>query len=184
MPLRFESNAWYAIQVKAHYEIRVGKFLESKGYESFVPCYRVKRRWSDRNKILDLPLFPTYAFCRFDPEIKSGIMSTPGVVRIVHFGKEPAVIDPAEIESLQKVTNAGIPMSPHPFLKLGQRVEIIDGPLAGVRGSVMSCNSKRSRIVLSVELVQASVAVEVDEWLLALEKPRPRNVYGGERACA
>jgi transcriptional antiterminator RfaH len=162
-------SCWYAIQVRARQEIRVSEALRAKGYETFVPLYQLKKKWSDRNKICELPLFPSYTFCRFDPQIKFSIISTPGVTRIVGFGTKPIPVEDSEIESLKIVSDSGVMCLPHPFFKAGERVEVVEGPLAGVKGVVLSVGRK-SRIVISVELVHSSAVVEVDQWSIALRK--------------
>jgi transcription antitermination factor NusG len=154
-------DSWYAIQVKFNHEMWVASVLQSKGYETFVPVYKSKRLWADRLKVLDRPLFPSYAFCRFDPEIKYTIVSTPNVTRIVGFGKNPVPVDTAEIDSLKIAMISGHSCVPHPVLEIGQKVRVVDGPLTGVKG-IMLAEARKKRIVISVALVQKAVAVEVD----------------------
>lgn len=166
---------WYAIQVKTRQEVQVSEALRAKGYETFVPLYQVKKKWSDRNKICEVPLFPSYTFCRFDPQIKFSIISTPGVTRIVGFGTKPVPVEDSEIESLKIVSGSGVLCLPHPFFNAGQEVEVIEGPLAGVKGVVLSIG-RRSRIVISVQLVHSSAVVEVDQSSLTLCKSAPRQL--------
>ena len=156
------SPYWFAVQVKTHQETPVARALQVKGYEAFVPTYQVKRRWSDRAKVFDLPLFPTYAFCRFDPEIRHKIVSTPGVRGIVGFGKGPVPISDTEIQSLKIVQASTLRCTPSPFLNAGQRVEIVSGSLAGVKGSIISRNN-RKHVMISIELINACAIVDIED---------------------
>jgi transcription elongation factor/antiterminator RfaH len=155
------ANAWYAIQVKGRQEAQVSESLQSKGYETFVPLYKVMRRWSDRNKAVEVPLFPSYIFCRFDPQIKFTIISTPGVTRIIGFGQGPAPVNEDEIMSLKKMAQSGVAIERHAFFHAGQEVEVVSGPLSGIKGVVAS-NGRKTRLVISVQLIQSSAAVDVD----------------------
>jgi transcription antitermination factor NusG len=167
-----DDQCWYAVQIRARHELQVGSALRSKGYETFVPAYKVIRRWSDRKKTVEQALFPTYAFCRFDRKVKATIIATPGVIGIVGFGNGPTPISDSEIGSLKIVSQSGVQCAPHPFVQVGQKVEVISGPLAGIKGIVVSAGRK-NRIVISVELVHASAVVEVDEDVVRLQTGGP-----------
>lgn len=141
--------------------------------------YRSKRKWSDRTKELELPLFPGYLFCRFDFSNRLPILITPGVKLIVGFGKIPAPVSCDEIESLRKVVASGATATPWPYLSVGQRVQVRDGALAGVEGLLLQVKNSY-RIVLSVDLLQRSVAVELDRASVApvrtAQMPRPEFI--------
>ena len=168
--IHLEQNAnpdlrWYAIQVEARLGGLASTTLRSKGYQEFLPLYRARRRWSDRVKEISLPLFPGYLFCRFDVRDRLlPILTTPGVISIVAAGKTPAPVHEVEIENIRTVLSAGQAAQPWPFLSAGQRVYIERGPLAGLEG-IISEADKSYRLVISVHLLQRSVAVEIDrEW--------------------
>jgi transcription antitermination factor NusG len=152
---------WYAVRTAAGREKAVSGQLANKGYEQFLPMYRTRRQWSDRVKELELPLFPGYLFCRFDVNSRLPILVTPGVTLIVGYGKAPISISDGEIEAVRTVTKSGAAAEPWPFLEAGQRVRIQDGSLGGLEGLLLQVKNSW-RIVLSVELLQRSVAVEVD----------------------
>ena len=152
---------WYAIRVRSHYERVVGTSLSQKGYQEFVPYYKARRRWSDRTKIVEFPLFPGYVFCRFDPQKRLPILQTPGVVSIVSFGKKFIPVDEREIESIRAIVTAGCEVRPWPYLKIGQRVRIRGGALDGVEGLLLQVKNE-TRLVVSISLLQRSVAAEVD----------------------
>jgi transcription antitermination factor NusG len=151
-------KCWFAIQVRPRYEFLAACILRGKGFEEFLPSYKSKRKWSDRKKEIELPLFPGYIFCRFDAQVRAPIVTTPGVIRIV----EPHLpIPDSEIEAIQAVVASRVPASPCSYIKVGTRVEVIAGPLAGVSG-ILVCNKNQYRLILSVTLVQNSISVEVD----------------------
>jgi transcription antitermination factor NusG len=164
--------AWYAVRVRSNAEKLVHAALVGKQYESFLPTYRTRRRWSDRIKELDAPLFPGYAFCRFDATKRLPILTTPGVVSIISSSRGPIEVDPRELASVRSMVLSGVLLGPWPFLREGQFVSVERGPLAGVEGFVVSVKNQY-RLVVSVSLLQRSVAVEIDrDWVKPISKPR------------
>src|SRR5689334_17754123 len=112
-------KAWFAVRTKPNHEKVTAKTLESLGHEPFLPLGIQRRKWSDRVKTAEFPLFPGYLFCRFAWERRLPILTTPGVTSIVSFGGKPAPVDPEEISSLQKVTDSGMLLEPQTFLAVG-----------------------------------------------------------------
>jgi len=156
---------WYALQVRPRYERIVASALVTKGFEGFLPIYRNKSRWTDRIKEIELPLFPGYVFCRFEANRRLPIVTTPGVLRIVGAGKALLAVDDAEIAALQSIVISRLQAEPWPYLCAGERVIIDRGALAGVEGIVIDAKDN-ARLVVSVSLLQRSVAVEIDEsWV-------------------
>jgi transcription antitermination factor NusG len=169
---------WFALSVKSRYERVAATFLENSGYELFLPMYKSRRFWSDRIKELDVPLFPGYLFCRFDIYNRLPVLVTPGVLGIVGGTKLPTPIDVGEISSLQTAVQAGMSREPWPFLNVGDRVRITRGSLAGVEGILMQVKG-RHRLILSVTLLQRSIAVDIDSaWVssLASYPRRPQSL--------
>lgn len=156
---------WYAIRVRSKFENLAAATLRGKGYEEFLPVYRSRRRWSDRVKELDLPLFPGYLFCRFDVHSRLlPILTTPGVIAIVSAGKTPVPVSDDEIAAVQAVVRSGLPAMPWPCLTVGSRVWIEKGPLAGLEGIALNVD-RQYRLIVSVPLLQRAVAVELErEW--------------------
>src|SRR5262249_9082956 len=152
---------WFAIQVRTTHENRVTTLLDYQGHEYFSPVYQARRRWSDRIKQMDIPLFPGYVFCRFPLSARKSILRTPSVLRILGIGSVPTPMDDQEIKALQTVVQARAGVLPHPFLQTGQLVRIEDGPLYGLEGIIVDAR-RAPRLVLSVKLLQRSVAVEID----------------------
>lgn len=153
--------AWFAIVVKSKHEKLTARLLREKGYEEFLPIYRARRKWSGRTKEVDLPLFPGYIFCRVDWDIKSRVLTTPGVVRIVGFNNTPTAVPDEEIEAIRVTLASDRHVMPWPAPQAGDYVRIEGGPLKGVHGIVERVNQHRY-LVVSVTLLQRSVAVSID----------------------
>ena len=152
---------WYAIVVKPQAERVVEVLLGQKNYETFFPVVSTERRWSDRTKRVDVALFPGYVFCRFDHDRRLPIMTTPGVREIVGFGRHAAPVDDAELTALRIVLASGASVERCDYLQAGDAVEVTKGPMQGLRGSLLEVKGS-CRVVLSVELLQRSVSVEMD----------------------
>ena len=166
--IRSINNSWYALRVRNRFENAVATHLHARGYESFLPLYKCRHRWSDRFKEIDLPLFPGYVFCQFNPMNRLPILSIPGVVHVVGVGKTPVPIDETEIAAIQAAVKSGLASRPWPFLQVGHGVKIEYGPLRGVEGILLGFG-KDQRLVLSISLLQRSVAVQVDAaWVLPM----------------
>ena len=156
---------WFAIQARTCAEKTASAVLQNKGYECYLPLAKSKRRWSDRIKQLETPLFPGYLFCRFDPHNRLPVLQTPGVLQIVGIGKTLIPVDEHEIAAIQCVGMSGLRVQPWPFLEVGNLVRIEQGPLRGLTGIILNCKSQ-VKVILSVTLLRRSVAVEVDSSCL------------------
>ena len=152
---------WYAVRVRSNFERNVSTILEYKGVEQFVPTYRSRRLWADRIKTLDLPLFPGYVFCRIPLDERNLVVTIDGVVGLVGAGRQPIPVSDTEIEAVRTVVQSGLQAEPCPFLRIGQRVRIKYGCLSGVEGILMKVKNSW-RLVISVNLLERSVAVEID----------------------
>lgn len=163
---------WFALLVKPHHEKTTAWALKAKGFEGFSPLHRRLRRWSDRLQELDAPLFPRYIFCRFGQQERLRVLMTPGVVSIVGIGKNPAPVEDSEIAALQAIMKSGLPAQPWPFLRVGQLVGIEAGPLKDLEGILLDFKS-RQRLIVSVTLLQRSVAVEIERlWVKPITTAR------------
>ena len=175
----FQENGlrWYAVHVRNRHEDVVARHLRVRGLEAFLPLYRERHRWSDRFQEVDLPLFPGYVFCQFNPLKRLPILTVPGVVQIVGAGKNLLPIDESEIAAIRAAVKSGLPTRPSPFLEIGQKVRIEHGPLCGIEGIILGFRG-RQRLVLSISLLQRSVAVELSsEWIRPLSlKPRSSSM--------
>lgn len=153
---------WYAVYANVRHEKRVKDCLDGRMVECYLPSYRSIRRWQDRRKEVELPLFPGYLFVRIAYRSRLQVLTTPGVVHIVSFDGKPASICEDEIEALRRALARGINCEPHPYLKVGRRVRVRNGPLCGVEGTLIR-RKEGYRLIISIELIMRSVATEVDE---------------------
>ena len=155
------SSSWYVAYTCARHEKRVVQQLADRGIPSLLPVYRSIRRWKDRKKELEMPLFPGYCFVQMDLRQKTILLQLPGVVDLVMFQGKPAPVSPQEMQAVcLSAGSAGL--QPHPYLRIGRRVRVQHGPMTGVEGILVRWKD-RMRIVISVSLIQRSLAVEVDE---------------------
>ena len=163
---------WFALQVRGRRELAVAEYLRGQGYEWFLPLYKCKKRWSDRIKEVESPLFPGYLFCRFDPQLRLPILKTPGVIQIVGNNRQPVPVDEHEIAAIQTLIATGVRNQPWPFLEVGDKVKIESGPLCGLEGLLIEFRGSH-RLVISVTLLQRSVAVELHSGVVtSLRSPK------------
>ena len=170
-----ENHHWFAVQVRSNHERVTAVHLRDRGYEEFSPSYPVERRWSDRTKKMEQFLFPGYVFARLKPHDRLLVVTAPGVVGLVGFGKTPTPIPDQEIENIRKMVSSGLLMKPWPFLEVGQRVLIERGPLAGVEGILEEVKGK-FRLIVSISLLHRSVSAEIDRtWVRPIKPRTPRR---------
>jgi len=159
-PARNRPPLWYAVFTLTRHEKRANAQCEQREIESFLPLYRVKRRWKNRcNVDLELPLFPSYFFVRIDPCTRVKVLELPGVVSIVSSGRQPAPVPDNYISFLRGALLART-IEPHPNVEVGDWVSIRTGPLAGVQG-VLYRRKNDLRVVVKLEMLTRSVSVEV-----------------------
>ena len=156
---------WFALHVKPRHEKAVENQLEARSLEGYSPCYSARRHWSDRVKAVELPLFPRYVFCRFTFEERLKVLSIPSVVSIVGFGGVPCPISDTDIETVKSMVASGLPVLPWPCLRIGEQVRVCAGPLTGLEG-ILTREKAAYRVVVSMELLQRAVAVEVERDLI------------------
>jgi transcription antitermination factor NusG len=170
---------WYALQVWSRKESSVAAQLTGLGFECFLPTYRCQRQWSDRVKELEQPLFPGYLFSRFDFQNRRPLVMAPGVVQIVGNGKTPLPVADTEIARLQIAVASEAARQPWPFIEVGERVRVNHGSLRGLEGILINFKGSH-RVLLSISLLQRSVAVEVDlSWVTAMDKEKRQPAVRG-----
>jgi transcription antitermination factor NusG len=153
-------SSWYAIYTRHQHEKMVAQILTSKGFEAFLPLYAATHEWKDRTKELSLPLFPCYVFLKGGLERRLQIITTPGIYGLVSSGGQPAAIPDFEVEAIRRAVESGARIETHPYLKCGNWVRVKRGPLAGIEG-ILVRKKNISRLVLSVEILGTSAAMEV-----------------------
>jgi len=153
---------WYSVYTRPRHEKHVLQELSQKQIEAFLPTYKVRRRWSDRYKIVEEPLFKGYLFVNVDYNRRYRDTLRPyGAVAFVSFNGVPAVVPEVEIEAIRRLVTCELPYSPHPYLKVGRKVRVKLGPLKGCEG-ILVRKKNLARLVLSVNLLQQSVSAEID----------------------
>jgi transcription antitermination factor NusG len=158
---RTSAPNWFAAYTHSHHEKRVAQHFGERQIESFLPLYSVTRRWRNGCKmILDLPLFPNYVFVRIVRRNRVSVLEVPGVLSLVGFGRELTPLPDFEIEALRSGLEQG-KVGPHPYLVIGERVRIKAGAMAGMEG-VLVRKKNDLRVVLTLDTIMQSVAVEVD----------------------
>src|SRR6478672_7423848 len=153
---------WYAVRTKVRMEKSTGEILRGKGYETLVPVYVSRRRWADRVKNLEVPLFTGYIFCRFDPSNRLPILTTPGVVSVVSTRSGPVPVPTEEMTAVQTlVASNANQIEPAPCLTEGERVCVRSGIFTGLQGVLLHIKNA-CRLVIAITLIQRAVAVEID----------------------
>lgn len=151
---------WLAVYTKHQHEKTVAALLGKKGIEHFLPLYQTVNRWKDRNQRVSLPLFPCYLFVRLELGRKLEVLQTAGVRWFIENAGHACVVPDSEINDLRRVCESGVGVGPHPFLQKGDQVRIRKGPLAGIEGILKQVRNEHC-VILSIELLKRSVAVEV-----------------------
>jgi transcription antitermination factor NusG len=159
-----ESN-WYAVHTRPRHEKRVAQLLEEKRVCTFLPLLQQIHKWSDRRRSVEVPMFGNYAFVRIAQTAaeRLNVLRTPGILAFVGSEGHGTPIPDEQIESLQKAIREKLPCTEHPFISVGQRVRIRGGSLNGIEGILMSKGGEQS-VIVSVELLQRSVAIRVDGY--------------------
>lgn len=170
-----EDSAWWALYTRHQHEKVVADMLTAKGFDVFLPLYDSIRRWKDRSKLISLPLFPCYVFVRGGLNRRLHVITTPGVHMILCSGENVAIIPEDEIQAIRRTIEGPFRVEPHPYLKCGERVRVTRGTLEGVEG-VLVRKKNLYRLILSVDMLAQSVAVEIDAS--DVEPAAPRGLSG------
>jgi len=157
--------AWYPLQTRHQCEKKVDAALRDDGFESFAPMQLEVRRWSDRTKLVESPLFPGYTFVRMEavPQSLSKVLRLPGMVRFVTSGRELVAVPDAEIDAVRALTQNDVSYLPGPFPVIGERIRIHGGCLQGIEG-VLVDETGRGEIVISVGAIQRSLKVPLGNY--------------------
>ncbi len=161
--------SWYAIQVRTRFEKKVATLLQRKGFEIFLPLIKQLHRWSDRRKVIEVPLFPGYGFAQLylNAPTSLQVVQTAGVIGFVRFNGEALPIPQKQIEDIQQVLAKDVPCAMHPFLKAGQKIRIRGGCLDGLEGVLADCNSDKA-LLLSVEAIERTIAIQIEGYDIEL----------------
>ena len=157
----FIQPCWYAIQTHSWYEKRVRDQLTTKAITTFLPLWQQRRRWTDRVKVMEVPLFRSYLFGYFTFQHKFDVLTTVGVARLVSCNGAPVPIPEAQIEAVRLLVTHQLRYDPHPSLVEGMRVRVTHGLLAGVEG-ILVLKKSAARLLIQIEFIQQAVAVDID----------------------
>jgi transcription antitermination factor NusG len=154
--------AWYAVQTMPRHERKVAVELQRKGLGTFLPLVPSERQWSDRVRVLDMPLFPGYVFVQMSPvpDLRIAVLRSSGVTSFVGVRGVGIPIPDAQIAAVQSILDQKLPFSPYPFLNIGQRVRIRGGSLDGIQGILTEIKGDLS-LVISVDLIHKALAIRV-----------------------
>jgi transcription antitermination factor NusG len=152
---------WYAGYTASRHEKRVADHFAQRGVEHFLPLYETIHRWNNGRHRVQLPLFPSYIFVRIALRDRLRVIEVPGFVRLVGFNSLPHPLPEADINRMKDALNKGVLAEPYPYLTVGTRVEIRNGPMQGMTGILLR-RQNECRVVISVDLIMRSMAVEVE----------------------
>jgi len=157
----FVQPQWYAAYTRANHEKHVADQLAGRGVESYLPQYESVRKWKDRKVQLRMPLFPGYVFVRLALQNRLKVLQVPGVAYIVGFAGRPTAVPEEEFARIRGLLQKGLRAEPHRYLEAERRVRVRSGPLEGMEGIVVR-RKNGNRLVISLELIQRAVAVDLD----------------------
>ncbi|MFZ5516767.1 MAG: UpxY family transcription antiterminator [Candidatus Zhuqueibacterota bacterium] len=158
--LNVEPN-WYAVTTKPRHEKKVFQLLTIKGIESYLPLQKLSRKWSDRYKVIEQPLFSCYVFVRIALKDRLPVLQTDGVVKLVTFNNIPATIPDSQIQAVRLVLEKCHTIEHIDFLTPGQRIEVVQGPLKGISGLCVEIKNSH-RLVVRLESIQQAISVDID----------------------
>lgn len=161
LPNVFDTPYWYALYTRPRHEKRVDWQLKQKGIESYLPLQQVVRRWSDRKKRVEEPLFRCYVFVHITLKDSLPALQTHGVVRMVSFNGQPASIPDEQIDAVKRILQERRALEPCDYFTLGQRVEVVYGPLTGIEGILVQKRG-HNRLVVAIDSIRQALSVEVD----------------------
>lgn len=156
---------WYALQTRPRHEKKVAAELEQKGIPTYLPLVARVHRWTDRFKVVQLPLFPGYVFVRtvLTPAVRLAVLRVWGMLGFVGPHKQAQPIPANQIEDIRTLLTCNVPLVAHPFARVGQRVRVCGGCLDGVEGTLVDCQGER-RLVISVETIERSLSISLEGY--------------------
>ena len=160
-----DSKIWLAVYTKSRHEKTVEKEFQKKGFEVYLPMLKERRKWSDRKKWVEFPMFRSYVFVRTKIKNTLFVLQTSGVVKIIKFGEEVAVVRNESIEAIKLMIEGGYNPEPLNYFIKGDPVEVKDGPLKGLVGEVIRLD-KNDRLVVRVDAIQHSVSIQINRGFL------------------
>ena len=155
---------WYTLATKSRHEKVSKEGLETKGFEAYLPVRTVIKKWSDRRKKVQEPLFKGYVFVKMSYRERIPVLETPGVVRVVMFNGRPGILHESEIQTIQRLLDVnrhhGAKIEALEGIGVGDTVEVMNGPLTGLKGQYTEIKNEH-RLVISIDSIGKSLAIEV-----------------------
>lgn len=178
-----EGPPWLAAYTRHRHEEKFKRYCEERGFEVFLPCYQSWRRWSDRRKLVTLPLFPAYVFVRVEEWERLRVLSAPGFLWFVHNSNGAVRVAEGELMAVRRLLSSGLEFDPIPSARLGDEVEIVSGALRGTRGRLMRKDGTSVGLVVSA--IQGVVRVNLPDpsWIAPIW-PRPPGLHAGAPGLA
>ena len=165
MDLNVNATDWIVAYTKPKHEYSVSNNLSKIGFDSYIPTIRKRRKWSDRKKWVEFPLFKSYVFVNTKPKNSLPILKINGVVRIVKFGKEIAVVNDKIIDIIKKMMEGGYTPKSESYFSKGDFVIVVDGPLKGLEGEVLN-ESGEKRLMIRIDAIQQSISININRGFL------------------
>jgi transcription antitermination factor NusG len=160
-PAACAHEQWYAARTRSRHEKVVARQLQQRAVECFLPLYQTLRQWRNGRFQLSLPLFPGYLFVRIAMSERLKVLQVPGVVGLVGFNGVATPLPQAEIDTIREALRKGVAAEPYPYLKVGQFVRVVRGPMSGLQGTLVRRKGKL-RVVIRLDLIMRSVAMDID----------------------
>lgn len=155
------SHNWYALSTKARHEKKVHNQLKEKGINCFLPLQTFFRRWSDRYKKVQEPIFSCYVFVQIALRDRLNVLQTDGAVRLVSFNGIPATIPEDQIEAIRAILENNYQMERVDYLTPGQKVEVVQGPLRGTKGVLAQIKNSR-RLIIRIDSILQAISIDID----------------------
>jgi len=152
---------WYALYTRPRHEKKVTEILLNKNREVFLALLSTKRKLKDRTRMVDLPMFPSYVFCKFEYKERFSILETQGIIKIVNFQGKPSIVPNWQIESLKRILDNPETLKMESYFRQGDLVEVKGGPFKGLRGTVKQLKGE-ARLMITIEGIMQSISVEID----------------------
>ena len=162
-----KQKSWIAVYTKARHEKIVKEEFMNKGFETYLPLLRERRKWSDRKKWVEFPMFRSYVFVRIYLNEILPVLETPGVVRIISFGEKPAVINDKHISDIKLILNGGYKPQNTDYFMRGDKVIVNQGPLKGIHGEIVRMDN-HDRLILRINEIQNSISVKIEKQFLKI----------------
>lgn len=160
-----DARSWYALYTKARHEKRVDSWLRERDLESYLPLVPRLRKWHDRKKIVEFPMFPSYVFARLTAESLPAALRSPGVATVVRSDGRPVPIPSEEIDNVRRfaraLADAGGEAVLKPLVEAGQEVRVVSGPFKGVEGTVLEQRARRAIIQVGIGAIHQGLRIEL-----------------------